>query len=189
MLRMRAVSLLLLPVLACLSVSVSRAEPAAPEARAAAAHVRDSLPTSTEGTMYNFQINRVASEARAQLAGLVTNSLATAPKEEHAQIKLAGQTLHYALTGIDDEHLVEAQAYGSNVPSTGQRTFFVNVTTRQIKTPATDTAAATAAPWDPTQGPLGAVTTPATPGSVDAATAATSASSPANNPTGEARAG
>jgi hypothetical protein len=125
---------------------------------------------------YNISINRVASEARAQLAQLVTDAMRTAPVEEHEQIKLAGQAMTFALDGIDDEHLVEAQAYGANVPSTGTRTFHINVQTRAIRTKP-ETAAAQAGPWDPTQGPLGALRP--TPGNVDGSRAATSASSPA----------
>jgi hypothetical protein len=133
---------------------------------------------------YNMQASRVASEVRAQLPSLVTSAKQSAPAEEHAQIELAGQAMHFALDGIDDDHLVELQAYGANVPSVGTRTFFVSVATRAIKAKA-ETAKAQSVPWDPSQGPLGALKLT---GAVDANGSATSSSSAASE-SGAARAG
>lgn len=148
---------------------------------------------TTGENVYNIQISRVASEARANLAQQVTDAKRTAPQEEHGQIELAGQALFYALAGIDDDHLVEAQAHGSNVPSTGQRVFHINVSTREIRTKATDAATRPdVKPWTPAQGPLGALATATptpTPGTVDTSVAATSPASPSATGTGTARAG
>lgn len=102
---------------------------------------------------YNFTARRVASEVQASLPQLVTDAKATAPKEEHSLIELAGQAIHVALQGIDDESLVELQAHGSDTSSAGARTFFVSLVATAIKTKPADAVKA-AATWTPDQGPL-----------------------------------
>jgi hypothetical protein len=103
---------------------------------------------------YNIAQSRVASEVRAALPKLVTDAKANAPSDEHEQIELAGQAVSYALEGVHDDDVVELQAYGSNVPSTGNRVFFISVTVRQVRARASESPADTGKPWDPSQGPF-----------------------------------
>jgi hypothetical protein len=159
---------------------------------------------------YNIAQSRVASEVRAALPKLVTDAKENAPSDEHEQIELAGQAVSYALEGVHDDDVVELQAYGSNVPSTGNRVFFISVTVRQVRARASESPADTGKPWDPSQGPFarrsastsgtasgtanpGAVAgnSASVPGSVDPAIAAASPASPggAAGSTGAARGG
>lgn len=103
--------------------------------------------------MYNFTANRIASEVRDRLAQQVTDVLRGAPKEEHAQIQLAGQVAHVILQDVDDETLVEMQIHGSFTPSAGARTFFISLTARAIRTKSTEDNTPMAV-WSPDQGPL-----------------------------------
>jgi hypothetical protein len=164
---------------------------------------------------YNIAQSRVASEVRAALPKLVTDAKENAPSDEHEQIELAGQAVSYALEGVHDDDVVELQAYGSNVPSTGNRVFFISVTVRQVRARASESPAETGKPWDPSQGPFArrsAITTSSTassdnqnpgtvagnaasaPGSVEPAIAAASPASPggatgSTGTTGAARGG
>jgi hypothetical protein len=101
---------------------------------------------------YNFSANRIASEVRDSLPQLVTDAKKTAPPEEHSLIELAGQAAYVALQGIDNDSLIELQAYGSDTSSVGARTFYVSINARAIRTKATD--AGPAKLWSPDQGPL-----------------------------------
>jgi hypothetical protein len=160
---------------------------------------------------YNIAQSRVASEVRAALPKLVTDAKENAPSDEHEQIELAGQAVSYALEGVHDDDVVELQAYGSNVPSTGNRVFFISVTTRQVRARANESPAETGKPWDPSQGPFvrRSTSTPSStasstanpgtvagnaasvPGAVDPAIAAASPASPGGttSTTGAARGG
>jgi hypothetical protein len=102
---------------------------------------------------YHFTASRIASEVRESLPALVTDAKKTAPVEEHSLIELAGQVVHVALQGIDDESLVELQCHGSDTSSANARTFFVSLVARAIKTKPAN-AAKPVATWTPDQGPL-----------------------------------
>jgi hypothetical protein len=110
--------------------------------------------------MFNFTMSRIASEVRDSLSSLVTTAKTTAPADEHSLIELAGQAAHVALDGVDDDVLVDLQAYGSEVKSTGARVFFVSMNAKPIRTKDATTVP-TVKPWTPDQGPL-ALRTPST---------------------------
>lgn len=127
--------------------------------------------------MFNFTANRVVSEVRDGLADQVTDAKTRAPAEEHPLIELAGQCVHFALDGAEDDLLAEVNAYGSNTPSTGGRTFTVSVSTRAVKARAAEKAAAVK--WTPEQGPLGPVRSTFADSTATAAPAPTAGTAPA----------
>lgn len=145
---------------------------------------------------YNITDNRVPSEVLADLPRRVDDAKKNAPVDEHPLIELAGQVIHYNVEGLTDDQVVDVSAYGSNIPSTGTKTFSVSVNAKPIRTPASKAVAAE--PWTPRQGPLGAVAS--TPLSADTAAKLNSASSspvpvtatpatPATPATGKGRSG
>lgn len=192
----------------CLSLALLAVSVAAPVARAAPVPPGDSVSLVRENTRmsYNIQQNRIASEVRAALPQLITDALRSAPKEEADQIQLTGQVITYALDGVHDDDLIELQAYGANTPSTGAKSFFVSMNTKQVKARAEETAVAVK-PWTPDDGPFArraAATVVPTPGTIDTtaatpatpvatgatpATPATTTTSPVSPGTGTARSG
>ena len=100
---------------------------------------------------YNIAKQLIASELKAQLATLVTDAMKTAAPEEQELIQLAGQNAHVVLSDIDDESLVDFQAYGSDTPSTGTGTFFISLNYKPLRTLTKPEVTKT---WTPDQGPL-----------------------------------
>lgn len=126
---------------------------------------------------YNFTDERIASEARARLADKVTEAKRTSTADEWPFVELSGQILAAHLDDVDDEHLVQYQAYGSSLPGQGTSAFYISCNVRPIREGSVASGPAAVKPWTRDQGPL-SITAPlrangqAVPGDTPAAPAA-----------------
>lgn len=101
---------------------------------------------------YNIQKSGLVSDVLSQLPRIVTDALKTASADEADDVKLAGQIAHVKLSGAEQDALVDLQAYGSDVPSTGNSVLHLNITVRRLKERAEPTEPEKI--WTPADGPL-----------------------------------
>lgn len=82
---------------------------------------------------YNLRSQLIASETRSGLAELVNGQLRACTLDERPQLIDAANTINKTLKGVADDVVVDLQCYGSNTPGTGDKTFFISITARPVR--------------------------------------------------------
>lgn len=103
---------------------------------------------------FAFHKTAVVSEVKESLPQMVTDAKKTASSDEHSMCELAGQAIHVQLEKVDDDDdaVIELNAYGSNVPSTGEMVFNLSMAVRRVK--SKPKIAQQEEVWTPDKGPL-----------------------------------